>query len=142
MRSICGRQLFPSLRAHQRCLDSMKILKEQSAQTTTRAVGMAYRLRLPFSFNRMLSLTKSRSAIYELFTTDIKRNCAISRSVSFIKIRMLKKQKRSQTKNFCHSGNGLKTTSYQFLWGTVKQRKSCLDRTFRQNQPYHMEITL
>ena len=41
MRSICGKQLFRSLRAHQRSSDQMKILKDQSAQTTTRVVGVA-----------------------------------------------------------------------------------------------------
>ena len=39
MRSICGQQLFRFLRAHQRSSDQMKILKDQSAQITTRAVG-------------------------------------------------------------------------------------------------------
>ena len=42
----------------------MKILKDQSAQTATRAVGLAYRLWLPFSINRVLNLTKLRSVIY------------------------------------------------------------------------------
>ena len=42
--SICGQQVFRSLRAHQRSSDQMKILKDQSAQTTTRAVGIAYYL--------------------------------------------------------------------------------------------------
>ena len=37
--------------------------KDQSAQTTTRAVGIAYRLWLPFSINRVLNLTKLRSII-------------------------------------------------------------------------------
>ena len=37
--SICRQQLFRSLRAHQRSSDQMKILKDQSTQTTTRAVG-------------------------------------------------------------------------------------------------------
>ena len=49
--SICGQQLFRSLRAHQRSSDQMKILKDQSAQITARAVGIAYRLWLPFSMN-------------------------------------------------------------------------------------------
>ena len=44
IRSICGQQLFRSLRADQRSSDQMKILKDQSAQTTTRAVGIANRL--------------------------------------------------------------------------------------------------
>ena len=61
--SICGQQLFRSLRAHQRSSDQMKISKEQSAQTTARAVGIAYRLWLPFSINRVLNLTKLRSII-------------------------------------------------------------------------------
>ena len=61
--SICGQQLFRSLRAHQRSLDQMKILKDQSAQTTSTAVGIAYHLWLPFSINRMLNLTKLRSII-------------------------------------------------------------------------------
>ena len=51
--SICGQQLFRSLRAHQRSSDQMKISKDQSAQTTARAVGIAYRLWLPFSINRV-----------------------------------------------------------------------------------------
>ena len=63
IRSICGQQLFCSLRAHQRSSDQMKILKDQSAQTTTRAVDIAYRLWLPFSINRVLNLTKLRSII-------------------------------------------------------------------------------
>ena len=33
-----GQQLFRSLRVHQRSSDQMKILKDQSVQTTTRAV--------------------------------------------------------------------------------------------------------
>ena len=44
MRSICGQQLFHSLRAHQRSPDQMKIWKDQSVQTTTRTVGIAYRI--------------------------------------------------------------------------------------------------
>ena len=63
MGSICGQQLFRSLRARQRSSDQMKILKDQSAQTTTRTVGIAYRLWLPFSINRVLNLTKLRSII-------------------------------------------------------------------------------
>ena len=54
IRSICGQQLFRSVRAHQPSSDQMKILKDQCAQTTTRAVGIAYRLWLPFSINRVL----------------------------------------------------------------------------------------
>ena len=54
--SICRQQLFRSLRAHQRSSDQMKILKDQSVQTTTRAVGIAYHLWLPFSINRVLKL--------------------------------------------------------------------------------------
>ena len=61
--SICGQQLFRSLKAHQRSSDQMRILKDLSAQTTTRAVGTAYRLWLPFSINRVLNLTKLRSII-------------------------------------------------------------------------------
>ena len=61
MRSICGQQLFRSLRAHQRSSDQLKILKDQTAQTTIRAVGAGYRLWLPFSINRVLNLTKLRS---------------------------------------------------------------------------------
>ena len=59
MRSICGQQLFRSLRAHQRSSDQMKILKDQSAQTTTRVVGVAYRLWLTFSIKRVLNLTNN-----------------------------------------------------------------------------------
>ena len=58
MRSSCGLQLFRSLRAHQRGSDQMKILKDQSAHTTTRVVGVEYRLWLPFSINIVLNLTK------------------------------------------------------------------------------------
>ena len=51
--------------AHQRsCLDQMKILKTHSAQTSTRAVGIAYHLWLSFSINRVLNLAKLRSMIY------------------------------------------------------------------------------
>ena len=39
------------------------ILKDQSAQITTRAVGIAYRLWLSFSINDMLNSTKLRSVI-------------------------------------------------------------------------------
>ena len=42
--SICRQQLFRSLRAHQCSSDQMKILKDQSAHTTTRAVGVAFHL--------------------------------------------------------------------------------------------------
>ena len=54
MRSICGQQLLRCLRAHQRSSDQMNILKDQSAKTT-RVVGLAYRLWLPFSINRVLN---------------------------------------------------------------------------------------
>ena len=63
MGSICGQQLFRSLRAHQRSLDQIRILKERSAQTAARAVGIAYRLWLPFSINSVLNLTELRSII-------------------------------------------------------------------------------
>ena len=53
IRSICGQQLFRSLRAHQRRTRVLKLL----------AVGIAYRLWLPFSINRVLNLTKLRSII-------------------------------------------------------------------------------
>ena len=53
------------LGAHQgSCSDQMKILKAQSAKTTTRAVGIAYPLWLSFSINRVLNLTNLRSIIY------------------------------------------------------------------------------
>ena len=67
MRSICGQQLLRSLRAHQRSSDQMKILKDQSAQTTTRVVGVAYRLWLPLSINRVLNLTYIHIYIYILY---------------------------------------------------------------------------
>ena len=51
MGSICRQQLFRSLRAHQRSSNQMKILKDQSAQATTRTVGIAYRLWLPFKID-------------------------------------------------------------------------------------------
>ena len=54
IKSISGQQVFCFLRAHQRSSDQMKILMDQSAQTTTRAVGIAYGLWLPFSINRVL----------------------------------------------------------------------------------------
>ena len=38
MRSIYGQQLFHSLRAHHHRSDQIKIMKDQSAQTTTRVV--------------------------------------------------------------------------------------------------------
>ena len=60
---ISGKQLFRSLRAHQRSSDQMKILKDQSAQTATRVGAVVYRLWLPFSINRVLNLTKLRSVI-------------------------------------------------------------------------------
>ena len=41
IRSIRRQQLFRSLRAHKRGSDQIKILKDQSAHTTTRAVGVA-----------------------------------------------------------------------------------------------------
>ena len=53
--STCGQQMFRSLRAHQPSLDQMKILKNQNAQTTTRALGVAYLLWI-FSINRVLNL--------------------------------------------------------------------------------------
>ena len=40
IRSICKQQQFRSLRANQRSSDQIKILKDQSAHTTTRAVGV------------------------------------------------------------------------------------------------------
>ena len=40
VRSICGQQLFRTLRAHQRSSDQLKILQDQSAQSTTRAVDV------------------------------------------------------------------------------------------------------
>ena len=49
MRSICRQMMFCSLRASQRSSVQIKILKGQSAQTTTRVVGVAYCLWLPFS---------------------------------------------------------------------------------------------
>ena len=54
MRSIYRQQLFRSLTARQGSSDQVKILKYQIAQTTTRVVGVAYRLFLPFSINRVL----------------------------------------------------------------------------------------
>ena len=43
------------MRAHQRsCSDQIKILKAQSAQTTTTAMSIAYRLWVSFSINRVL----------------------------------------------------------------------------------------
>ena len=49
-RSICRQQLFRCLRAHQYSSDQMKILKDQSAQTTARVVSVAYCLWLPFLY--------------------------------------------------------------------------------------------
>ena len=54
VRSICRQQPFRSLRAHQYSSDQMKILKDQSAQTTARVVSIAYRLWLPFLINRVI----------------------------------------------------------------------------------------
>ena len=64
IRSICTQQLFRSLRAHQYSSDQKKILKNHSAQTTTRVVNVANRLWLPFLINRVLNLTKLRSVIF------------------------------------------------------------------------------
>ena len=66
IRSICEQRLLRFLRIHQRSSDQMKILKDQSAQTTTRAVGIAYRLWLPFSINRMLNPTKLIDYLYKI----------------------------------------------------------------------------
>ena len=41
IKSICRQQLFCSLRAHQHSSNQMKILKDQSAQTTARVVSVA-----------------------------------------------------------------------------------------------------
>ena len=57
IRSICGQQPFHSLRAHQHSSDQMKILKEQSAQTTARVVSAVYRFWLPFLIGGVLNLT-------------------------------------------------------------------------------------
>ena len=65
IRSICGQQPFRSLRAHQHSSDQMKILKDQSDQTTARAVSIAFRLWLPFLINRVLNLIMLRSVIYD-----------------------------------------------------------------------------
>ena len=56
---------FFSFRAHQHSSDQIKILKDQSAQTTARVVSVAYHLWLPFSINRVLNLTMLRSVIYD-----------------------------------------------------------------------------
>ena len=63
LRSICEQQLYCSLRAHQSNSDQMKSLKYQSAQTTIRAVGIAYFLWPPFPINRVLNFAKIRSII-------------------------------------------------------------------------------
>ena len=65
IRSTCRQQLFGSLRAHQYSSDQMKILKDQSAQTTPRVVSVANPLLLPFLINRVVNLTKLRSIIYD-----------------------------------------------------------------------------
>ena len=65
MTSICGRQLFCSLSAYRHSLDQMNILEDQSVQTTTRAMGIAYRLWLPISINIVLNLTKFTSIIWD-----------------------------------------------------------------------------
>ena len=62
--SICSKQLFLSLRAHQASSHQGKILKDQNAQTTDWVVSIAYRLWLHFCINRVLSLTKLRGIIY------------------------------------------------------------------------------
>ena len=61
IRSICGQQLIRSLISYQRSSDQMKILKDQSGQSTGRAVEVAYGLWLPFSINRVINLIKLRS---------------------------------------------------------------------------------
>ena len=63
IRSICRQLLFCFSRAHQRSLVQMKILKDHSAQTTTRAAGKVYRLWPSLSINRVLNLTKLRRII-------------------------------------------------------------------------------
>lgn len=63
LRSICEQQLYCSLRAHQSNSDQMKSLKYQSAQTTIRAVGIAYFLWPHFPVNRVLNFAKLRSII-------------------------------------------------------------------------------
>ena len=44
-------------------------LMDQSAQTTTTTVGIAYRLRLPFSIKAVLNLTKLYVCIYKYIYT-------------------------------------------------------------------------
>ena len=62
--SICRQQIFCCLRAHQYSSDQMKVLKDQSAQTTARVVSVTYRLWLAFLINRVLNLTMLRSIIF------------------------------------------------------------------------------
>ena len=70
IRSMCGQQPFRSLRAHQHSSDQMKILKDQSAQTTARVVSVAYRLWLSFSINRVLNLTYIHIYLYIYIDID------------------------------------------------------------------------
>ena len=51
---------FRSFRAHQCSSDQMQILKDHNAHTT-RALGIAYRLWLPFSINTVFNLTKLKN---------------------------------------------------------------------------------
>ena len=52
-----GQQLFCFMKTHQHSSDQIKILKDQSAQVTIRAVSIAYCLWLHFPINRVLNLT-------------------------------------------------------------------------------------
>ena len=61
IRSICGKGLFHSLRALSRNSGQMKILKDPIAQTTTKPMGIAYCLWLPFAIRRVLNLIKLKS---------------------------------------------------------------------------------
>ena len=53
-----GQQLLRFLRPHQCNPNHMKVLKDQSTQTTARAVGMAFYLWLPFLNQRSAQLNK------------------------------------------------------------------------------------
>ena len=53
-----GQQLLRFLRVHQCNPNQMKISKDQSTQTTARAVGMAFYLWLPFLNQRSAQLNK------------------------------------------------------------------------------------
>ena len=68
IRSICRQQPFRSLRAHQYSSDQMKILKDQSAQTTARVVSVAYRFYIMSSINALLAIILNKASLSKYFS--------------------------------------------------------------------------